>query len=109
MTLELKKTPDILAEVSANRANGILIVAFAAESNDVLEYARSKMKQKKLDIVVANDITKEGAGFNTDTNIATILTSSGENELPLMPKRDLADKILDEVVELRKAQKTSGY
>jgi phosphopantothenoylcysteine decarboxylase/phosphopantothenate--cysteine ligase len=101
MSLELKKTPDILSNVSANRSNGMLVVGFAAETNDVVEYARSKMKKKKLDIVVANDITKEGAGFNTDTNIATILTGSGEQELPLMSKRELADRILDEVVRLR--------
>ena len=101
MTLELKKTPDILADVAANRSNGMLVVGFAAETNDVVEYARSKMKKKGLDLVVANDITKEGAGFNTDTNIATILTGSGEQELPLMSKRELADRILDEVVKLR--------
>jgi len=101
LTLELRKTPDILSDVSAHRTNGLLVVGFAAETNDVVEYARSKMKKKKLDIVVANDITQEGAGFNTDTNIATILTPSGEIELPLMSKRSLADKILDEVVRIR--------
>jgi phosphopantothenoylcysteine decarboxylase/phosphopantothenate--cysteine ligase len=107
MTLELKKTPDILSDVSANRANGLLVVGFAAETNDVVEYARSKMKKKNLDIVVANDITKPGAGFNTDTNIATILTMGNENasELPMMTKRELADRILDEVVRLRSGVK----
>ena len=106
LTLELKKTPDILADVAAKRTNGLLVVGFAAETNDVIEYARSKMKDKNLDIVVANDITKEGAGFNTDTNIATILTPSDENasELPLMSKRALADKILDEVLKVRNSQ-----
>ncbi|PYT01909.1 MAG: bifunctional phosphopantothenoylcysteine decarboxylase/phosphopantothenate--cysteine ligase CoaBC [Acidobacteria bacterium] len=103
MTLELKKTPDILTDVSAHRTNGLLIVGFAAETNDVVEYARSKMKKKNLDIVVANDITQEGAGFNTDTNIATILTPSGDVELPLMSKRALADKILDEVIRRRRS------
>ncbi len=103
MTLELKKTKDILADVSAKRHDNLLVVGFAAETNDVVEYARSKMKKKGLDIVVANDITKEGAGFNTDTNIATILTSMTDDstELPMMSKRELADKILDEVVKLR--------
>jgi phosphopantothenoylcysteine decarboxylase / phosphopantothenate---cysteine ligase len=104
LTLDLKKTPDILSEVSARRENGLLVVGFAAETNDVIEYARSKMTKKNLDIVVANDITKEGAGFNTDTNIATILTASDENELPLMSKLQLADKILDEVVKLRRTR-----
>lgn len=101
MTLELKKTPDILNEVSRSRHDGLLVVGFAAETNDVVGYARSKMEKKGLDLVVANDITKEGAGFNTDTNIATIITREGENELPLMSKRELADRILDAVSKLR--------
>ncbi len=102
MILELKKTQDILAEVSKNRHDGMLVVGFAAETNDVVGYARSKMEKKGLDMVVANDITKAGAGFNTDTNIATIITKSGEVELPLMSKREMADRILDEIVNLRK-------
>lgn len=101
MTLELKKTPDILAEVSRSRHDGMLVVGFAAETNDVVGYARSKMEKKGLDLVIANDITKAGAGFNTDTNIATIISHTSETELPLMSKRELADKILDEVVRLR--------
>ncbi|MBL8182342.1 MAG: bifunctional phosphopantothenoylcysteine decarboxylase/phosphopantothenate--cysteine ligase CoaBC, partial [Blastocatellia bacterium] len=101
MTLELKKTPDILANVSKNRHEGLLVVGFAAETNDVIGYARSKMEKKGLDLVVANDITKEGAGFNTDTNIATIVTKTSENEMPLMSKRELADRILDAVLALR--------
>ena len=101
MTLELKKTPDILSDVSRHRHEGLLVVGFAAETNDVVAYARSKMEKKGLDIVVANDITKEGAGFNTDTNIATIITREKETELPLMTKRELADRILDAVVALR--------
>lgn len=102
MTLELKKTPDILSEVSKNRHNGLIVVGFAAETNDVVSYARSKMEKKGLDIVVANDITKDGAGFNADTNIATILTrDGGAIDLPLMSKRELGDKILDEIVKLR--------
>ncbi len=102
MILELKKTQDILAEVSKNRPAGMLVVGFAAETNDVIGYARSKMEKKGLDMVVANDITAKGAGFNTDTNIATIITHSGETELPLMSKREMADRILDEVLKLRK-------
>jgi phosphopantothenoylcysteine decarboxylase/phosphopantothenate--cysteine ligase len=104
LTLELKKTPDILSDVSRHGTNGLLVVGFAAETTDVVGYARSKMEKKKLDLVVANDITKAGAGFNTDTNIATLLTPDGQMiELPLMSKRELADRILDEVVRLRKS------
>jgi phosphopantothenoylcysteine decarboxylase/phosphopantothenate--cysteine ligase len=103
-TLELEKTPDILSNVSANRHDGLLVVGFAAETNDVIEYARSKMEKKNLDLVVANDITEKGAGFNTDTNIATILRRGSDEkiEIPLMSKREMADKILDEVIKLRK-------
>jgi phosphopantothenoylcysteine decarboxylase/phosphopantothenate--cysteine ligase len=103
LTLELKKTPDILSEVSKRRRNGQLVVGFAAETNDVVTYAKIKMGKKGLDMVVANDITKEGAGFDTDTNIATIITKAGQEiDLPKMAKRQLADRILDEVVKLRK-------
>lgn len=101
LTLELEKTSDILSTVSKNRHENLLVVGFAAETNDVVGYAKSKMEKKNLDLVVANDITQKGAGFNTDTNIATIITKDSETEFPLMSKRELADKILDEVIKLR--------
>ncbi len=104
LILELEKTPDILAAVSANRHDDLLVAGFAAETENVLDYASSKMAKKNLDLVVANDITKDGAGFNCDTNIATILTGANQIELPLMSKRELADNILDEVVKLRKVK-----
>ena len=105
LVLELEKTPDILSNVSGNWHNGLMVVGFAAETNDVVTYAKAKLKKKNLDLVVANDITKEGAGFNSDTNIATIVTRDDEIELPLMTKRELADKILDEVIKLRDKSK----
>ncbi len=101
LNLELVKTPDILSGVSKKRQDNLLVVGFAAETNNVIEFAKSKLKKKNLDMVIANDITKKGAGFNSDTNIATIITSENEINLPLMPKRELADKILDEVVKLK--------
>ena len=103
LNLELEKTDDILAAVSENRSENLLVVGFAAETNDVVEYARSKMAKKNLDLVVANDITKTGAGFNSDTNIATILIKNLDVkiDLPLMSKCEMADRILDEVVKLR--------
>ena len=105
LNLELEKTPDILSNVSKNRHENLLVIGFAAETNDVVNYAKSKMKKKNLDLVVANDITKKGAAFNTDTNIAVILTKSSDEkiELPLMSKREMAEKILDEIVKLRKS------
>ena len=104
LTLKLKKTTDILSNVSQNRRDGLLVVGFAAETSDVISYAKSKLEKKNLDLVIANDITKSGAGFNTDTNIATILKRGSDEQidLPLMSKREMADKILDEVIKLRK-------
>ncbi len=103
ITLELEKTPDILSNVSKSRHKNLLVVGFAAETNDVVGYARSKLQKKDLDLVIANDITKNGAGFNADTNIATIIRKGdlAEIDLPLMSKREMADKILDEILHCR--------
>jgi phosphopantothenoylcysteine decarboxylase/phosphopantothenate--cysteine ligase len=109
LTLALEPTPDILAEVSRTRRNGLLVVGFAAETNEVVLNARAKLHAKNLDAVVANDLTQEGAGFDTETNIITLLTRDREQPttLPLMSKLDAAGRILDEVVRLRhgKSQK----
>lgn len=103
LVLELERTRDILAEVSKLRKNGQIVAGFAAETTNVIAYAKEKLDKKGLDLVVANDITKEGAGFDTDTNIATILVKDREEatELPLMSKRELANRILDVIVEIR--------
>ncbi len=104
LTLVLEPTPDILAEAAAKRSNGLLVVGFAAETNDVLNYARAKLQRKNLDAIVANDITRDGAGFDTETNAVTILTRTSDAavELPLMTKLETAHRILDEVVRLRR-------
>ncbi len=103
LSLELEKTADILAHVSKERKNGQIVAGFAAETTNVIEYAVEKLEKKGLDLVVANDITKEGAGFNSETNIATIITKGTDEmiELPKMTKRALADKILDKITEIR--------
>ncbi len=107
MILELERTPDILAAVSAGRRNGQIVAGFAAETTNILEYAKEKLDKKGLDLVIANDITKPGAGFDTDTNIATIITkgSNDPEELPLMSKLELADRILDRIVGIRNESK----
>jgi phosphopantothenoylcysteine decarboxylase / phosphopantothenate---cysteine ligase len=103
MILTLDKTPDILSDVSQNRHDGLLVIGFAAETNDVLSYARGKMERKNLDLVVANDVSKKGAGFDVDTNIITIVGRNGDSpqELPLMTKLEAAHKVLDAIVKLR--------
>jgi phosphopantothenoylcysteine decarboxylase/phosphopantothenate--cysteine ligase len=104
LTLNLEPTPDILAEVSKARQNGLLVVGFAAETDDVLNHARSKLERKRLDAIVANDITQGGAGFDTQTNVITIITRDTDAaiELPMMSKLDAAHRILDEVARLRR-------
>lgn len=103
LTLELEATEDIIASVASrkDRKNKI-IVGFAAESNNLIEYAQKKINAKKLDMIVANDISRKDAGFDTDGNTATILKRSGAMvEIPLMSKREMADRVLDEVLMLK--------
>ena len=102
LTIELERTTDILADVSKNRHNGLIVVGFAAETNDVITYASSKMERKNLDMIVANDVTRKGAGFGSDANQATIMTREKTSELPLMSKNELSNVILDEIIALRK-------
>jgi len=103
MTLELAPTPDILAEVAAQKGNRTL-VGFAAETADLAENARAKLARKDVDLVVANDVSREGAGFDVDTNIVTLVRRDGtQAELPQMSKLDLATRLLDEVAALRSA------
>ena len=97
MTLELIRTPDILAEVKGN----FLKVGFAAETENVIENAKRKLESKKVDLFVANDVTAPDSGFAVDTNRVTIISRDGKTEsLPLMTKREVADKVLDKVVSL---------
>ncbi len=95
LILELVRAPDILAEVQGD----FIKVGFAAESEDLVANARKKLEQKRLDLIVANDITAADSGFDVDTNRVTLIDKSGKaEELPLMTKREVADKVLDRVV-----------
>ena len=101
LTVTLTENPDIARAVGEIRKDGQTIVGFAAETDHVLKNAVSKLNKKKLDMIVANDVTQPGAGFNVDTNIATLITADRTEELPLQTKRQLADAILDRIVALR--------
>jgi phosphopantothenoylcysteine decarboxylase/phosphopantothenate--cysteine ligase len=95
------KTPDILSEVKGK----FVKVGFAAETQDLIANAQKKLTSKGLDIIVANDVTVRGSGFGADTNKVTILKKDGKPEdLPLMSKREVADKILDNVSKLLKGK-----
>jgi phosphopantothenoylcysteine decarboxylase/phosphopantothenate--cysteine ligase len=102
--VKLEPTPDILAEIARRRRPEQVIVGFAAETDHVLENAAVKLREKQLDLVVANDLSQEGAGFDADTNIVTMLFPDGRKKpLEKMSKFDVANRVLDEVVEIRKA------
>ncbi len=100
MTLTLKKTPDILAQISKTKRPGQIIVGFALEKGDEAEaYARKKLADKNLDMIVLNNIADAGAGFEYDTNKITIFMRSGKKiALPLMSKEDCAKEILDHII-----------
>jgi phosphopantothenoylcysteine decarboxylase/phosphopantothenate--cysteine ligase len=102
-TIRLVRNPDILLKLGKTKRRGQILVGFAAETDDVLENGRAKLQKKNLDMLVLNDVTKSGAGFDHDTNIVRFLHRSGkEEQMDLMPKEKVADLILDRVVQLRK-------
>ena len=101
MTLELEATPDILKEISA-RKTGQIVIGFAAETENVLENARQKLVAKNLDAIVVNDVSREGVGFDSDRNAVTIITRDEVVEVPETTKWEVAQRVLDQIVKLRK-------
>jgi len=103
ITLILERTPDVLSQVAASRANGMLVIGFAAETENVLDNAREKLRVKGLDAIVANDVTRQGSGFDSATNAITIITKDNSDPLvlPVMSKSEAANRILDVIVKLR--------
>ena len=95
LTLTLRQTPDVAAQVGRLKRPGQVLVGFAAETNDVLENAQGKLQKKNLDMIVANDVTAPGAGFDVDTNIVTFVTRDKQETLPCLPKTQVAEELLD--------------
>jgi phosphopantothenoylcysteine decarboxylase/phosphopantothenate--cysteine ligase len=107
-SLALEPTPDILAELARQKSERIL-VGFAAETNDVAANARKKLASKGADLIVANDVTQEGAGFGVETNIVSIFTRDGrEVSFPRLPKFDVANRVFDEVLQLRQPSRSDS-
>ena len=106
MTLELEPTTDILAELARHKRSGGLapqiFIGFAAETDNVLENARKKLAAKSLDAIVANDVSREGVGFDSDRNAVTIISHEEVVEVPETSKWEVAQRVLDHVVKLRK-------
>ena len=111
LTIILEPTRDILSETSRNRRDGTLVVGFAAETENLIENARSKLELKNLDAIVANDVSRKDAGFESELNAVTILIRDKPDaiQLPIMTKDAIADEILNVIVKLRTNAKTKKH
>ena len=98
MSIELVRNPDIIAEVAASTSRPFT-VGFAAETHDLIEYAQKKLKQKNLDLIIANNVADKGIGFNSDDNEVTLISSNGSEVLPKMPKTKLARLLIDQLAQ----------
>lgn len=99
LSVELERTEDILAYLGAHRAEGQFLCGFSMETEHMLENSRAKLEKKNIDMIVANNLKQEGAGFGTDTNVVTLLTKDETVELPLMSKEEVADRLLDHILQ----------
>lgn len=100
LSIELERTDDILAWLGSNKKPSQFLCGFSMETQNMLENSRAKLEKKKLDMICANNLKTEGAGFGIDTNVVTIITASNEKELPVMTKDQVAEKILDAIKEM---------
>lgn len=97
--IELERTEDILSYLGANKKQGQFICGFSMETENMLENSRAKLAKKNVDMIVANNLRTAGAGFGTDTNVVTLITADDAKELPIMTKAEVADAILDKILE----------
>ncbi|WP_341218284.1 bifunctional phosphopantothenoylcysteine decarboxylase/phosphopantothenate--cysteine ligase CoaBC [Neptunomonas phycophila] len=104
MELHLIKNPDIVATI-ASKVNAPFTVGFAAETRDIVSYAQDKLVRKKLDLIIANDVSRTDIGFNSDDNAVTLVTADQVTELPMMRKRQLATSLIDHIAQLYKANR----
>jgi phosphopantothenoylcysteine decarboxylase/phosphopantothenate--cysteine ligase len=105
LTLQLARTTDILASTARMASARLVRIGFAAESQDLVSNAADKLERKRLDLIVANDISRTDSGFGTDDNAVILLDpTGGQRELPLLPKREVADRILDEALRIRQSR-----
>ncbi len=99
MSVTLERTEDILAWLGAHRREGQFLCGFSMETEHLLENSRAKLEKKKIDMIVANNLRQEGAGFGTDTNVVTLLAKEETVELPLLAKEDVADRLFDFILD----------
>ena len=101
MSIPLERTKDILKTLGENKKPGQFLCGFSMETENMIENSKAKLAKKNLDMVAANNVKVDGAGFGVDTNILTLITSDDEKELPIMSKDEVADALLDEIIRLR--------
>ncbi len=101
MSIELERTEDILGFLGAHKREGQFLCGFSMETENVIENSRAKLTKKNLDLIVANNLKQQGAGFGTDTNVVTLLSGDEVVELPIMSKEEVADRLLDYILEHR--------
>ena len=99
MCIELERTQDILGFLGAHKKEGQFLCGFSMETENMIENSRKKLEKKNLDLIVANNLKEQGAGFGTDTNIVTLLSKEDTIQLPIMSKEEVADRLLDYIVE----------
>lgn len=101
LSIPLERTKDILKELGANKKDGQFLCGFSMETENMIENSKAKLTKKNLDMIAANNVKVEGAGFGVDTNVLTLITASSETELPIMSKDDAADALLDAILKSR--------
>ena len=101
MSIELERTDDIIASLGQNKKKTLFLCGFSMETENMLENAKNKLENKNLDMIVANNVKAEGAGFGTDTNVVTIITKDTCEELPIMSKSQVASRIFDKILQIR--------
>ena len=104
MLIAMERTPDILAHLGSIKQPHQFVCGFSMETQNIVENSREKLNNKNIDMIIANNLKDEGAGFGTDTNIITIITKDRENALPIMTKEEAADEILTQILELHEKQ-----
>ena len=104
MAIALERTTDILGHVGGNKKPEQIICGFSMETQNMLENSRKKLKKKHLDLIVANNLKEKGAGFGTDTNRVTLISEKEEKSLELMSKEEVADEILDYILQMNQVK-----
>ena len=103
MSIQLERTDDIIGTLGANKRDGLYLCGFSMETENMLENSEAKLKKKNLDMIVANNVKVDGAGFGTDTNVVTLITREGIEELPIMSKKEVAEEIFSHILRARRS------